>query len=171
MASELTEAQLEYLARLPINKVREWLKPRPAQETLVLPSFAADEVKEPLSELVQAVESALADMLHLNAFISRGVLEPGTREARDLIWQLDQKKAAFLPLAGKLRTLAPEDYTRICGGFEWLIFSPYAERPAADPRSKAIADRFCADRSYGRDERPRRIVEPKIYNYFNPEVS
>ena len=168
---DLTEQQLEYLGRLPADKIREWLKPRPKPKPLALPAFAADEVKDPLPELVQAVESALADLLHLSRYISTGGVEPGSREARDLIWQLDVKKAEFLPLAGKLRTISPNEFTRICSGYEWLFLSPYAsERPASDPRTKAITDKFCADRSFGRDERPHRTVEPKIHNYFNPEL-
>ncbi|MGC1871973.1 MAG: hypothetical protein WA700_13545 [Acidobacteriaceae bacterium] len=136
---------------------------------LVLPSFVPEEITETAAELAQAAESALADMLHLNQYISRGGVEPGSREGRDLVWQLDQKKAAFLPLAGKLKALVPDKYSEICSEFEWLILSPYAsERPPIDPRTRVITDTFCADRSYGRDERPRRAVESEPpYSYFD----
>jgi len=168
-SNELTEGQLEYLSRLPAHKLREWLKPRQTPKALVLPEFSPEEITETAPELAQAAESALADMLHLNQYISRGGVEPGSREGRDLVWQLDQKKAAFLPLAGKLKSLSPSDYARIVSEFEWLTLSPYAsQKPADDPRGKAIADRVCADRSFGRDERRRPAAQPKIYNYFGP---
>jgi len=166
---ELTEAQLEALARLPAHKILQWLKPRQAPKALVLPEFTADAVIESPEELQQAAEEALANMLHLYRYIARGGVEPGCREARDLIWQLDCKKAQALPFFGKLKAVAPDKYTEICGGLEWLYLSPFVEADrTSDPRGKAIADRVCADRSYGRDDRPRRAVESEPpYSYFD----
>ena len=167
---ELTEGQLEFLSRLPAHKVLAWLKPRHTPKVLVLPEFTEDEIEESLPELIQAVESTLANLLRLSEYISSRA-EPGSREGRDLVWQLDVKKAEALPLFGKLKSLSPSEYAQIVSEFEWLVLSPYAsQKPVGDPRGKAIADRVCADRSFGRDERPRPATEPKIYNYFNPEL-
>jgi len=173
-SDELTESQLEYLAKLPASKLRQWLKPRPATpKTLVLPSFVPEEITETAPELAQAAESTLANLLRLSEYISSRA-EPGSRDGRDLVWQLDVKKAEALPLFGKLKSLSPSDYARIVSEFEWLVLSPYApQKPVGDPRGKAIADRVCADRSFGRDERARPVERvERGYCYFslpNPE--
>lgn len=152
--TDALERRVEALSNLSPKQLRQLLTPRPPKpKPLVIPRVDPASITETAEELAKQTEIALARLLGKHVEISRT-----TGDARILIWELNNLKAGFLPLAGKLSAVDPNRYAQLCSKFEHIFLSPLVpqERPPADPRDAKLIDKFCADRSYGHGERTRR---------------